>query len=165
MRRMLAVVCGLAALGGVGCQNFSYVQRDAQGGVIEVKASEREGALAKLRQQEGEIEIVMEQPKSKPGGPFNPSAPPQMSERMASTTTSGFGALTASTDDKVQIQYKKKPMGMAGGLPPAPKDDGLVPAGYQSKSSYERPTGAGMATVGGAKSSTALPKPDMPGGN
>jgi hypothetical protein len=169
-RAFAAVACGLAVLGGVGCQSFSYVQRDAQGGVIELKASEREAAIAKLRQEEGEIEIENEVPKGKPGGPFDPNVQP--SERMAATSSSGFGSLTASKDeDKVQIKYRKKtPAGVTpAGLPPV-KDDGVMTAGYQSKSQYDRP-GVGSATVGGAKagSGSALPPVDMkgytPGGN
>jgi len=167
MRRAIALVgCGLAVLGGIGCQNFRYVQQDAHGGVIEVKASEREAAVAKLRQQEGDIEIVNEVPKGKPGGAFDPNAPVRPSERMSATASSGFGSIFASgDDDKVQIKYTKKAIGTAAsGLPPAPKDDGIVQTGgFQSKSGYDRTPTAGMATVGGQKSSSSLPVPDMNG--
>lgn len=163
-RAFAAVACGLAVLGGVGCQNFSYVQRDAQGGVIELKASEREAVIAKLQEQEGEIEIENEVPKGKPGGAFDPNAV-QPSDRMAATSSSGFGSLMASKDEnKLQIKYRKKtPTGVTPpGLPPAPKDDGVMTAGYQSKSQYDRP-GVGAATVGGQKSSSALPPVDFSG--
>ena len=167
MRRAIAVVgCGLAVLVGVGCQNFSYVQRDAQGGVIELKASDREAALAKLQAEEGDVEIENIVPKGKPGGAFDPNAPVQPSERQAATATSGFGSLFASKDeDKLQIKYKKKPaMGTAaGGLPKVQKDDGLAQAGYTTNSSYDRAPGSGMAAVGGAKPSTTLPVPNFSG--
>jgi hypothetical protein len=166
MRRAIAVVaCGLAVLGGVGCNKFSYVQKDAHGGVIELKASDREAAIAKLQQQEGEIEIENIVPKGKPGQPFDPNTPVKPSDRMASTATSGFGSIFASKDEeKVQIKYTKKPMGTAtGGLPLVPKDDGLSQAGFKTNSAYDRTPGAGMATVGGQKSSTALPVPNFSG--
>jgi hypothetical protein len=153
MRRTIAAVaCGLAVLGGVGCQSFSYVQRNPNGGVIELKASEQEAAIAKLKEQEGDIEIEQVVMKGKPGQPFDPKAPVQQSDRMAATASSGFGSLFASSDEgKVQIQYRKKAGGMTppGGLPPA-REDGVVQTGYQSKSQYDRP-GVGAAAVGGAK--------------
>ena len=165
MRRAIAVLgCGLAVLGGVGCNKFSYVQKDAQGGVIELKASDREAAIAKLQQQEGDVEIENIVPKGKPGQPFDPNTPVQPSDRMAATASSGFGSIFASKDEeKVQIKYKKKAMGTAaGGLPLAPKDDGLSQAGYRT-SGYDRTPGAGMATVGGQKSSSGLPPVDFSG--
>jgi hypothetical protein len=163
MRRAIAGVgCGLAALVGVGCQSFSYVQKDQNGGVIEVKASDREAALAKLKAQEGDIVIENEVVKGKPGQPFNPNTPVQPSDRMAATTTTGFGSMFASKDeDKVQIKYTKRPMGTAtGGLPLAPKDDGVAQAGFRT-SGYDRTPASGMATVGGPKSDSALPKVNM----
>lgn len=169
MRRTIAaVVGGLALLAGVGCQNFSYVQKDAMGGVIEVKASEKDAALAQLQQEQGAIEVVMEQPKSKTGGGlFDPNKPVGPSERM--TATSGFGSFLANRDeDKVQIQYRKKGA-TTPGLPPADDRGGLTPAGgVQSKSQYDRSPGAGTGTVvpaGGVKSNSTLPTPDMTGLN
>ncbi len=164
MRRAIAAVgCGLAVLVGVGCQTFSHVQKDANGGVIELKASDREAALAKLKAQEGDIVIENEVVKGKPGMPFDPNTPVQASDRMTASTSSGFGSMFASKDDeKVQIKYTKKPMGTAtGGLPLAPKDDGVAQAGFRTNSAYDR--SPGMATVGGQKSNTALPKVDMTG--
>lgn len=168
MRRAIAaVVSGLALLAGVGCQNFSYVQRDAQGGVIEVKASDREAALAKLQQEEGAIEVVMEQPKSKTsGGLFDPNKPVGPSERMAATS-SGFGSLMASRDeDKVQIQYRKKGT-TPPGLPPADNRGGVTPVGgIQTKSQYDRTPGTGSGVVpAGGKTGGTLPTPDMTGLN
>ena len=164
MRRAIALLgCGLAVLGGIGCQTFSHVQKDATGGVIELKASDREAALAKLQQQEGDIEIETVVPKGKPGGAFDPKALVQQSDRMAATSGSGFGSLFAGNDeDKLQIKYRKKAMGTAGGLPLAPKDDGIAQAGYRT-SGYDR--SPGMATVGGGqpKSSSGLPPVDFSG--
>jgi hypothetical protein len=164
MRRLIAAVgCGVFALVGVGCQNFSYVQRDPHGGVIELKASDQEAALAKLREQEGDIVVENVVPKGKPGGAFDPNTPVQASDRMAATTSSGFGSMFASKDEnKVQIKYTKKPMGTAGGLPLAPKDDGISQAGYRT-SGYDRTNTSGMATVGGQKSNTALPPVNFSG--
>jgi hypothetical protein len=170
MRQTIAAVaCGLAVLGGVGCQNFSYVQRDAQGGVIELKASEREAVIAKLQAEEGEVEIENEVVKGRPGQPFDPKAV-QPSERMAATSSSGFGSVFANRDeDKLQIKYRKKtPTGVTPpGLPPA-KDDGIAQAGYRTNSAYDRTPGAGMATVGGQKAGGVngpLPAVDMKGYN
>jgi len=166
MRRAIAVVtCGLAVLGGVGCQSFKYMQRDDHGGVIEVKASDREAAIAKLKQQEGDIVIENEVVKGKPGQPFDPKAPVQHSERMTATATSGFGSMFANKDeDKVQIKYTKRPMGTAaGGLPLAPKEDGVSQAGFQTNRTYDRTPASGMATVGGQKSSSGLPPVDFNG--
>jgi hypothetical protein len=166
MRRTIAaVVSGLALLAGVGCKNFSYVQQDAMGGVIAVKASEKDAALAQLQQEQGAIEVVMTQPMSKPsGGLFDPKNPVGPSERM--TATSGFGSFLAGRDeDKVQIQYRKKGA-TPPGLPPADDRGGVVPAGgIQSKSQYDRTPGGGAATVVpiGGTSNTTLPTPNLSG--
>lgn len=164
MRRAIAAVaCGLFVLAGVGCQNFSYVQRNPSGGVIELKASDQNEVIAQLQKQEGDIEIETVVPKSQAGGAFNPNDPVRPSERVMAA--GGFGSFMAGRDeDKVQIKYRKKGV-TPPGLPPAPKDDGVKTAGYQSQSQYERTPGAGMATVGGGQqpSNTALPKPDFGG--
>lgn len=161
MRRTIALVaCVLPILlGGVGCQSFTYVQRDQQGGVIEFKASEKEGVIAKLKQEEGDIEIEAVVPKSKPatGGLFDPKQPVGMSDRMASAV----GANSSGDDDKVQLKYRKKGVTPAG-LPPA-DDRGVTTAGY--KTQYDRTPGVGSATVVpvGGKSNTTLPAVDLNG--
>lgn len=154
MRRAIAVlVCAAGGLAGIGCNSLKYEQKTPDGGVIAFKVKDRDAALAKLKQDYGDVDIEAEyDPKANtPGKPFDPSAPVKPSERLAAS--GGLGSLVAGTDDGVMhIKFTRKPTTPAG-LPPAPADDGLVQAGYT------RPTAGGPAKKGGS----ALPPPDMTG--
>ena len=146
----------LAAVGlsGVGCTSLQYEEKRADGGTISFKASEREAALAKLKQDYGDVSIVAEydaKQAAKPGGVFDPNAPVRPSERLA--VNSGIGSLAGKGDDsRVQLQFvAKKPVTQPAQAVTQP-DSGVVQAGFQTKSSYDR-----------TPSGTELPKPDLSG--
>ena len=151
--RILSIAGAFAGFGLAGCQGVKYVQKDANGGVIEFDASQRDATIAKLKSEVGEIEIEVETPKSKPSGPFDPKSqsPIQMSERMAATSGGNFASRqTLTEENKVQLKYRKVLSSGAtpAGLPPAPKDDGIQQAG---------------AKVKAPASGSTLPTPDMTG--
>jgi hypothetical protein len=140
MRKALALTSLVAAmLSGIGCSSLQYEERRADGGVISFKSSERHEAMAQLRKDYGDVDIIAESPSktAQPGGSFDPSAPVKPSERV---TAGPFSSILGGNEDKVQVKFSKKPTAgtTPNGLPPAPTDDGLVQAGFQSVSAYDR---------------------------
>jgi hypothetical protein len=156
MRRTIALVLFTAVVApGVGCSSLKYEQRTPDGGVISFKATDRDAALSRIKQDYGDVVIEQEyDPTSaKPGRPFDPNAAVKPSERMATT---GLGSLMGGGDEgKTHIKFAKKPTtGVTPpGLPPAPNDGGLMQAGYTTKGGADRKSGAlpppNMSGVGG----------------
>jgi hypothetical protein len=150
MRKTIALVLFTAVVvPGVGCSSLKYEQKTPDGGVISFKATDREAALARIKQDYGDVTIESEYDPTaaKPGRPFDPNAAVKPSERIAAAT--GLSSLMGAGDEgKTHIKFAKKPMTGATppGLPPAPAD-GVMQAGYSAKGG-----GAG-----------ALPTPNMSG--
>jgi hypothetical protein len=121
-------------LTGMGCKNFSYVSKDANGGVVQLKAGEEELVVESLKKEYGaDIEVLEIVPVDGTGAAFNPNAPD-----MSMKGTGPLGSLTASSDaGKVQLHFRKK--AAAGvtppGLPPAPTEGnrGFAQAGYKGQ--------------------------------
>jgi hypothetical protein len=158
MRKALALVLFAAAVpAGVGCGSLQYVQQTSDGGVVAFKAGDEQATIEKLKKEHGDVDVVAVYDPKAGGKPFDPNAPVRPSERMAASGP--LGALVASDDgNTMHLKFTKKagatPIGTTpAGLPPAPKDDGLVQAGFTSKSGYDRKPGGG----------TALPHPNMAG--
>ncbi len=122
--------CLLSAglLAGVGCKNFTYVSKDANGGVVQLKAGEEAVVLESLKKEYGtDIEVLEIVPMDQTGAAFNPST-----AGMQLSGTGVAGDLTASAKPgKVQLHFRKKPA--TGTTPeglPAVQDSGLLQTSY-----------------------------------
>jgi len=137
MRQSLwALAGGCVLLAGVGCQNFSYKEKYANGGIVEFKAGEEQSVVQKLKQEHGDIEVVgMTDVSGTAPGAFDPNAPVK---RMASASKSFTGIFGSGEFGKKQLTFRvKTPTGTTPpGLPPAPNDGDLMQAGYKRSTNY-----------------------------
>jgi len=128
MRKIIAgLAVGIGMLAGLGCAgNAEYVRKDRDGGVIALKAGADEAEARKLMDKHlgTRYEVVEKydpKQRSTTGNDLMPSGK--------------LGNLLPKDDAGVMhISYRKLPDSQFGGntptgLPPAPKDGGIVPVG------------------------------------
>lgn len=173
MRRVLALAAAVAPLlAGVGCNTARFVERDANGGVVAVpRAMNRDHALKLIEKEygpnyviDGEGEFVTGQvttntTNQNKQSEFNARNPFRPQEQTTTQTVS-------QTQDQKEwrITFHKMPAGVGGtpthtamggrtppGLPPAPRDAGVLPATYQTRQPVAGTTPPGLppAPAGG----------------
>lgn len=139
MRRIIAIaLAGFGLLAGFGCnRNAEYVQKNKDGGIIALKVSADETEARKLMEKHlGDNYEVVEKydPRSRDlSGKTDPmgQTPPSM------------GMFGPKNESVVHIAYRKRSDGGTGktpvGLPPAPLDIPLEPAGHSGQPSAINP--------------------------
>ena len=138
MRRIVAALAvGIGMLAGLGCAgNAEYVQKNKDGGIIALKVGADESEAKKLMEKHlGSNYVIVETYDPKLRSPTGRDLMP----------AGKIDAMMAK-DDVKHISYRKLPDSQFGGstpsgLPPAPKDPGVVPVGQMAKPT--RPVAAG----------------------
>lgn len=123
MRKLIAAVVGIGLVSSIGCMGRAeYVQKNKDGGIIALKVDADEAEARKLMEKHlgSNYEIVEK---------YDPKARMQTGTDMQ--PASKFGKLLSKDEAVVHIAYRKLPDSNFGGatpagLPPAPRDGGLV---------------------------------------
>ena len=126
MRRIVAAMAvGIGMLAGLGCAGKAeYVQKNKDGGIIALKVGADDAEATKLIEKHlGSNYVIVEKYDPKLRSPTGRDLMP--AGKLDSMTTK---------DDVMHISYRKLPDSNFGGstpsgLPPAPKDTGVVPVG------------------------------------
>jgi len=155
MRRLIAAMVGIGLVSSIGCMGRAeYVQKNKDGGIIALKIDADEAEARKLMEKHlgSNYEIVDR---------YDPKA------RMPTGTdlqpASKLGKLLPKDEAVTHIAYRKLPDSHFGGatpagLPPAPRDGGLMQIGL--KSGQPKPSTAGRPTDFGSEPGAITP-PDV----